>query len=103
MQDLLTQLFQLRRPRLLIRAARIGAQSYRREARLPRLLGYGVSPRTGPALVKLMSIEAELNEQRENGEACYSVAAHVDVLTAVMGEAQILRAQSQETGPVSLT
>ncbi|WP_299789206.1 DUF6477 family protein [uncultured Marivita sp.] len=103
MQDLLTQLSQLRRPRLLIRAARIGAQSYRREARLPRLLGYGVSPRTGPALVKLMSIEAELNEQRENGDACYSVAAHVDVLTAVMGEAQILRAQSQEAGPVSLT
>ena len=103
MQDLLTQLSHLRRPRLLIRAARIGAQSYRREARLPRLLGYGVSPRTGPALVKLMSIEAELNEQRENGDARYSVAAHVDVLTAVMGEAQILRAQSQETGPESFT
>jgi hypothetical protein len=103
MQDLLTQLSHLRRPRLLIRAARIGAQSYRREARLPRLLGYGVSPRTGPALVKLMSIEAELNEQRENGDACYSVAAHVDVLTAVMGEAQILRAQSQVSGPMSLT
>lgn len=103
MQDLLTQLSSLRRPRLLIRAARIGAQTYRREARLPRLLGYGVTPRTGPALIKLMSLEADLNDQRENGDACYSIAAHVDVLTAVMGEAQILRAQSQATPPLPLT
>lgn len=103
MQELLTQLSGLRRPRLLIRAARIGAQSYRREARLPRLLGYGVTLRTGPALMKLMSLESEMNEQRESGDACYSIAAHVDLLTAVMGEAQILRAQSAAESPDLLT
>ncbi|WP_292068146.1 DUF6477 family protein, partial [Marivita sp. XM-24bin2] len=51
MQDLLTQISALRRPRILIRAARIGAESYHREARLPRLLGYGNVPRLGPSLV----------------------------------------------------
>ena len=86
MQDLMTQIATLRRPRLLIRAARIGAQSYRREARLPRLLGYGVSLRLGPTVVRLMALEAEMNEKRQNGDAGYSIAAHVDLLTAIMGE-----------------
>ena len=95
MQDLMTQIATLRRPRLLIRAARIGAQTYRREARLPRLLGYGVSLRLGPTVIRLMTLEAEMNDKRENGDAGYSIAAHVDLLTAIMGEYQLLRAQTQ--------
>lgn len=94
MQDLLTQLAHLRRPRLLIRAARIAAQDYRRETCLPRLLGYGVILRTGPALIKLMAIEEDMNTHRTSGDAGYSIAAHVEVLTAVMGESQLLRTQS---------
>lgn len=103
MQDLMTQIATLRRPRLLIRAARIGAQTYRREARLPRLLGYGVSLRLGPTVVRLMALEAEMNEKRENGDAGYSIAAHVDLLTAIMGEYQLLRAQTQITPAPALT
>ena len=93
MQDLHSQLNQLRRPRLLIRTARIAAETYRRDARLPRILGYGVTPRFGPALMQLMKLEDDLNSARTNGDAGYSVAEHVDVLTAIMGEAQLLRAQ----------
>ena len=103
MQDLLTQLASLRRPRLLVRAARIGSETYRREARLARILGYGVLPRTGPALVRLMALEAEMNDKRENGDACYSVADHVEVLTAVMGEARLLRAMTQTAAPTPIT
>lgn len=95
MQDLMTQIATLRRPRLLIRAARIGAQTYRREARLPRLLGYGVTLRLGPTVMRLMALEAEMNDKRENGDAGYSIAAHVDLLTALMGEYHVLRAQTQ--------
>lgn len=94
MQDLLTQLAQIRRPRLLIRTARIAAQDYRRETLLPRILGYGVLPRTGLALIKLMALERELNEQRTSGDAGYSIATHVEILTAVMGESAMLRAQT---------
>lgn len=95
MQDILSQLGNLRRPRLLIRTARLGAEDYRREAHLSRHLGYGRLPRSGEALMHLMEIEAVLDEQRRDQDASYSLVRHVDVLIAMMGEARLLRA-SQE-------
>ncbi|MBW4982236.1 hypothetical protein KZZ07_06730 [Mameliella sp. CS4] len=91
MKDILGLLNDLRRPRLLIRAARIGAQDYRRNPHLNRLLGYGALPRPGAALMRLVEIESELNERRHADDAAYSVSRHVEVLTAMMGEARILR------------
>lgn len=91
MQDILTMLNTLHRPRLMMRAARIGAQDYRRAAHLPRLLGYGVLPRHGAALLKLMDIEAALEEQRTQSDASYSLIRHLDVLIAMVAEARILR------------
>ncbi|MFL4471018.1 DUF6477 family protein [Tateyamaria armeniaca] len=64
MQDILSMLNALHRPRLLIRAARIGAEDYRRAAHLPRILGYGHLPRHGNALMRLMEVEGELNALR---------------------------------------
>jgi hypothetical protein len=82
----------LHRPRLLIRAARIGAEDYRRGAHLPRLLGYGQLPRHGAALMRLMEIEGELNALRLSEDSSYSLLRHIDVLIAVVGESRILRA-----------
>ena len=92
MQDILSMLNTLRRPRLLMRAARIGAQDYRRNAHLPRLLGYGHLPRHGAALLRLIEIEADLNAQRVDEDPAYSLIRHVDVLIAIVGEARIMRA-----------
>lgn len=92
MQDLLTMLTTLRRPRLLIRAARLGVQDYRRDRHLQRLLGYGSLPRPAAALMRLMEMERAMNEQRQNDDAGYSLPRHLDVLIAMMGEAQLLRA-----------
>jgi len=75
-----------------MRAARIGAEQYSRTNHLPRLLGYGVLPRHGQALLKLMEIEAELNTQRKTADAGYSLIRHVDVLIAMVGEARVLKA-----------
>jgi len=91
MQDLLSMLNKLHRPRLLMRAARIGAEEYRRTTHLPRILGFGVLPRHGTALLKLMDIEAELNDLRKDGDAGYSLVRHVDVLIAMVGEARFLK------------
>ncbi|MGH1459667.1 MAG: DUF6477 family protein [Paracoccaceae bacterium] len=91
MQDILTMLNALRRPRLLIRAARIGMEDYRRDHHLRRLLGHGSVPRSGPALLRLMELEADLDDMRRQSNASYSVVKHVDLLIAMMGEAQILR------------
>ena len=92
MQDLISMLHTLQRPRLMMRAARIEAEQYSRTSHLPRLLGYGVLPRHGAALLKLMEIEAELNTQRKASDAGYSLIRHVDVLIAMVGEARVLKA-----------
>ena len=97
MQDIHSFLATLHRPRLLMRAARIGAQDYRRKGHLPRLLGYGNLPRHGQALMQLVGMEAELEQQRTEADASYSLIAHVDVLIAIVGEARELRAA--QSGP----
>ncbi|WP_323769182.1 DUF6477 family protein [Antarctobacter sp.] len=91
MKDILGLLNDLRRPRILIRASRIGAQDYRRNPHLHRLIGYGALPRPGAALMRLMEMEADLDDKRLKDDAAYSVSRHVEVLTAMMGEARILR------------
>ncbi|MCF6231924.1 MAG: DUF6477 family protein [Rhodobacteraceae bacterium] len=91
MQDVLSILNSLRRPRLLIRAARVGAQDYSRKRHLQRLLGYGPLPRTVAAIMHLIELERGMNDARKDGDAGYSLPRHLDVLIAIMGEAQLLR------------
>lgn len=92
MQDLLGQIDAIRRPRLLIRAARIGAQDYRRQGWLTPLLPSGCAGPDGASLQRLLDMEEELDSQRRADAACYSVARHLDVLIAVIAEARLLRA-----------
>lgn len=91
MQDLFSQLAALRRPRILMRAARIGADDYRRDVHLPRLLGSSAPKRHGPAVIQLMEIEATLNDQRLNEGSGYNMLSHVEVMIALVGEARALR------------
>lgn len=92
MLDVISMLQAIRRPPLLMRAARIGAEDYRRDVHLPRLLGYGILPKHVQALLKLIELEAGMNDQRKMGDASYSLTKHVDVLIAMLGEARVLRA-----------
>ena len=98
MQDILSTLAEIRWPRLLIRAARIGMAEYRRSVHLKRHLGFGALPQSGAALIELMEMESVLNRQRQSCDAAYSVARHVDIMIAVMGEARILRASYPTLG-----
>ena len=97
MNDILKALDSLRRPRLLIRAARIGAAEYRRDAHLRRHFGYGALPRSAAALAQLVEMEAAVNRQRHEDRTRYSAAHHVEILIAMMGEARILRGQGGVT------
>lgn len=66
------------RPRLLVQAARHGAEA---------LMSSG---RTGPRrpLPHILSEESEMERKRKNGEADYSPRRHVDLLIAVLLVAQ---------------
>jgi hypothetical protein len=79
----------LRRPRLLMRAARFGLLEYRRERDLRRIVGNPASPEA--TVSSLISVEARLEETRIAGDATYSVARHIEVLIALLAEAQVLR------------
>ncbi|SDC14605.1 hypothetical protein SAMN04488239_101291 [Ruegeria marina] len=92
MQDVFSMLTALRRPRLLIRAARIGQAEYNRDRHLQRILGYGSLPRPAVALLRLMEMEREIDDQRRAEDAGYSLSRHVDLLIAMMGEAQLVQA-----------
>lgn len=96
MQDILGRLSALRRPPLLVRAARIGAQEYRRDAHLARALGETPPTRTASALMSLLELEGMLNAARKRGVAEYSPSRHVEVLSAMMAEAQLMHTASAE-------
>jgi hypothetical protein len=89
MSDCSVLLATLRRPRLLMRAARFGLAEYRRERDLRRLLrGEAMSAETLP---RLMQVEEALERTRLAGDASYSVARHIDVLIALLAELQLSR------------
>ncbi len=94
MQDLLSMIATRHRPPLLVRAARHGVDDYDRATRLPRLLARPAAPRVGEAIVLLLEREADLEARRVARAADYVIARHVDVLTALMGEARLLRAST---------
>jgi hypothetical protein len=91
MSDLLGLIAALDRPSLLVRAARLGVRAYSRAAHLPRLLDVEAAPPTGPAILRLLTAEAELEGARRAG-ALYEPGRHVAVLAALLGEARVLRA-----------
>ncbi|WP_400088222.1 DUF6477 family protein [Yoonia sp. R78084] len=91
MLDLHTRIATLKRPALLARAARFGVDDYRREVHLRRILGRDSLPRSGPALMQLLDVEAVMDMQRKDNAASYRPARHVEVLIAILGEAHLLR------------
>lgn len=99
MQDLMSLVRGLSRPRLLVRAARFGVSDYARGRALPRLLRVPAAPAAGPALIHLLALEREAEERRRARAADYSAARHVELLTAIMGEARRLR----DAGPAPVS
>ncbi|NNK79046.1 MAG: hypothetical protein HKP40_10080, partial [Litoreibacter sp.] len=80
----------LRRPRLLVRAARHGLSDYDRKRDLRRITGH--SSRTTPSALIATLIEQEemIYEARRKGDGTYSIARHIEVLVALMAECRLL-------------
>ena len=95
MTDYTQTLVSLRRPRLLIRAARLGMASYNRKRDLKRITHSDTQFDGARALRRLMALEADVEQSRRAGDMAYSPARHVDLLIALMSEAQLwLRART---------
>lgn len=89
MTDFRANVSGLRRPKILIRAARCGLADYRRDRDLKRVL-HGQSPSPPQAVARLLEEETALETTRLCGHATYSIAHHVEVLIALMAEVRLL-------------
>ncbi|WP_108481941.1 DUF6477 family protein [Oceaniglobus ichthyenteri] len=78
----------LRRPRLLIRAARFGLSDYDRTRCLRRILPDACAKTQANPLSPLIEQEAQYEARRAAGDAGYMVARHVEILIALISEAQ---------------
>lgn len=96
MTDPLAQITALRRPRLLIRAARHGLADYSRDRTLARVLTTQQNTTEG-VLSDLMKTEAEIEATRTRGDVTYSVSRHLEVLIALMSEARLLVSRPRVT------
>ena len=94
MSDIHTLLAELKRPRLLIRAARLGLAQYNRTRDLRRLMRSAAPSAPEAALTRLMEEEAQLEEVRKSGEAAYSLARHIEILIAILAEARLVPARN---------
>ncbi|MEM8631881.1 MAG: DUF6477 family protein [Pseudomonadota bacterium] len=95
MNDILTLLRQLKRSKLLVKAARHGLADYVRDRDLGRILGLPKPPSPRQAALRLLEEEAALERARSSGVGSYRVTQHVDVMIALMAEAQLVRQAAQ--------
>ena len=91
------RLSRLRRPSLLMQAARIAAAGYRRDTHLPRWLDTPL-PATHLALAQLMTLEEEVNVARLIAATGYRPSTHVGLMTAILGELHLAR-ESETAAP----
>ncbi len=83
MTDLTKFLSQLRRPKLLVRAARMGLQFHRPDQRPSR------PGMAGCRVAQLIAEEERLEAGRTSGDSTYSIQSHVGILTALLAESRL--------------
>ena len=94
MTNLSDVLGSVRRPKILIRAARAGVTDYRRDRDLKRLLRQAKSAPAQQAIEPLLAEEGRLEATRTASDRAYNMQRHVAVLTAIIAEARSLNALS---------
>jgi Family of unknown function (DUF6477) len=90
MTDFHSLIAALRRPRLLIRAARIGSQDYLRDRDLARIIGTKPPGPPDWVLPRLVEEEERMEQHRRSGDLRYSGTRHIDVMVAMISELRLL-------------
>ncbi len=88
------QLHRLKRPKLMIATARTAARRYDRNRDLIGILGH--VPQNGPSIAALLRVEDTHDQARRSRATGYVPSAHLSVLIALMGEAQILQGRQKQ-------
>lgn len=91
MNTLLARLSTIRRPRLLMRAARHGLVDYDRGRELKRIFLRDDIPSPADALGLVIEMEARLEDARRSDDMRYSVARHIELLIAMIAEATLVQ------------
>jgi hypothetical protein len=100
MQDSLQKLNEIKRPRLLVEAARLGESNYARDRHLRRVFGPAHPSAPRATLPRLEEMEREINELRVARDGRYSPIRHIDLLIAIMGEARLhVRLNARQHAP----
>ena len=84
-----SKLSTLKRPKILIKAARIASQTYRRSRDLSRVLGYSYPTSESLIRQKLFDLEHMINQKRRLSDASYDLKTHVQVLSALLAEVTV--------------
>ena len=85
------------RPKILLKAARIGQNNYSRNRDLKRLIGAQKPPKPEHAVECLIRREVELEEARIVGNATYNVKLHIHVMAALLQEFYLYSKENQKT------
>lgn len=89
MTNPISKLNSLKRPKILISAARLGLANYDRDADLRFIVKTGGTPGHDAAIESLLTRESALEDGRKEGRAGYSVQEHIRVLTALFAEVRL--------------
>ena len=95
MTDFRNLLSDLRRPALLLRAARFGLSDYQRDRDLKRLLRQAAAGGPEKTLPRLIHEENLLEETRKAGDASYSLTRPIELLIALLAELNLLPKSQQ--------
>ena len=98
MTDLTHHLTDLRRPRLLVRAARHGVSTYRRSRDLRRITGQSLSASPSLVVETLLHQEEQLERTRQAHDGTYNVGKHIELLIALMAESRALPVATRTAG-----
>lgn len=87
MREISNSLLHLKRPNILVRAARVALNNFQRDATLTRIFGYVPAGPSQDLISDLIEREGQINTQRKSGDVTYNIARHITVLTALISEA----------------
>jgi len=96
MFDIQQILEELRRPRILVRAAKFGLARHTRDSDLKR--GAQAMSKSSPAAVldQLLTQEGDLEKARVSGQASYDIHRHIGLLTSVLAVAKQVLSREQK-------